>query len=62
MAVVTAEPQHPDLREPKGWRRTKNRIMTTLMVTSFVVVLIPLGFVLFTVIAKGASDRSAGPS
>jgi phosphate transport system permease protein len=55
MAVITAEPQQPDLREAKGWRRTKNRIMTVLMVTAFVVVLIPLGFVLFTVIAKGAS-------
>jgi phosphate transport system permease protein len=55
MAVVTAETQQPDLREPKGWRRTKNRTMTALMVISFVVVLIPLGFVLFTVIAKGAS-------
>jgi phosphate transport system permease protein len=55
MAVVTAGPQQPDLREAKGWRRTKNRIMTTLMVISFVVVLIPLGFVLFTVIVKGAS-------
>jgi len=55
MAVVTAETQQPDLREPKGWRRTKNRMMTTLMVTAFVITLIPLGFVLFTVIAKGAS-------
>jgi phosphate transport system permease protein len=55
MSVITAEAQKPDLREPKGLRRTKNRIMTTLMVVSFVVVLIPLGFVLVTVIAKGAS-------
>ncbi len=55
MAVVTAEPQLPDLREAKGWRRTKNRIMTILMVVSFILVIIPLGFVLFTVIAKGAS-------
>jgi phosphate transport system permease protein len=54
MAVI-AEPQNVDLREPKGWRRTSNRIATTLMVIAFVVVLIPLGFVLFTVIAKGAS-------
>jgi phosphate transport system permease protein len=54
MAVV-AEQQQVDLREPKGWRRTSNRIVTTLMVIAFVVVLIPLGFVLFTVIAKGAS-------
>jgi phosphate transport system permease protein len=44
-----------DLREPAGWRRTKNRIATILMVVSFVLVIIPLGFVLFTVIAKGAS-------
>jgi phosphate transport system permease protein len=54
MAVAT-EQQNVDLREPKGWRRTSNRIMTALMVTSFVLVIIPLGFVLFTVIAKGAS-------
>ena len=44
-----------DLREPPGWRRTKNRIATALMVLSFVLVIIPLGFVLFTVIAKGIS-------
>jgi phosphate transport system permease protein len=54
MAVAT-EPQNVDLREPKGWRRTSNRIMTFLMWLSFVLVIIPLGFVLFTVIAKGAS-------
>jgi phosphate transport system permease protein len=54
MAVV-AEPRNADLREPAGWRRTKNRIATVLMVISFVVVIIPLGFVLYTVIAKGAS-------
>ena len=54
MAVI-AEPRQIDLREPKGWRRTSNRIATVLMVTSFVLVIIPLGFVLFTVIAKGAS-------
>jgi phosphate transport system permease protein len=46
---------HPvDLREPAGWRRTKNQIMTVLMWVAFAVVLIPLGFVLFTVISKGA--------
>jgi phosphate transport system permease protein len=55
MAAVTAEPQNAELREPAGWRRTKNRIATVLMVLSFVVVIIPLGFVLYTVIAKGAS-------
>jgi phosphate transport system permease protein len=53
--AVAAEPQQPDLQEPKGWRRTSNRIATWLMVLAFVLVIIPLGFVLFTVIAKGAS-------
>jgi phosphate transport system permease protein len=55
MTATTVPQQAPDLREPAGWRRAKNRIATVLMVISFVVVLIPLGFVLFTVIAKGAS-------
>jgi phosphate transport system permease protein len=54
MAIV-AEPPNVDLREPPSWRRTKNRIATVLMVVAFVVVLIPLGFVLYTVISKGAS-------
>jgi phosphate transport system permease protein len=53
--AVTTGPQQVDLREPASWRRTKNRIATVLMVLSFVLVIIPLGFVLFTVIAKGAS-------
>src|ERR1700748_3997224 len=47
-----------DLREPAGWRRSKNRIATWLMVLAFVIVLIPLAFVLYTVIAKGASAIS----
>jgi phosphate transport system permease protein len=54
MAVVT-EQQSPNLREPAGWRRTKNRVATTAMWVSFVVVIIPLAFVLYTVIAKGVS-------
>jgi len=54
MAVV-AEQQLPDLREPAGWRRTKNRIALVLMWVAFALVIIPLGFVLYTVIAKGAS-------
>jgi phosphate transport system permease protein len=47
-----------DLREPAGWRRTSDRIATALMALAFVLVIIPLGFVLFTVIAKGASAIS----
>jgi phosphate transport system permease protein len=53
--AVTAEPQGIDLGRPSGWRHTKDRIATVLMIIAFVVVLVPLGFVLFTVIAKGAS-------
>jgi len=44
-----------DLREPAGWRRTKNQVMTILMWTSFVIVLVPLAFVLVKVFAAGAS-------
>jgi len=58
MAVTAqpqAGPQKVDLREPPSWRRTKNRIMTWLMILAFVLTVIPLGFVFATVIAKGAS-------
>jgi phosphate transport system permease protein len=58
MAPVTSGQPGIDLREPAGWRRSKNRIATALMVLSFILVIIPLGFVLFTVIAKGASAIS----
>ncbi len=44
-----------DLREPSGWRRSKNQIMTALMWVAFLVVLVPLVFVLITVVSKGAS-------
>ena len=52
MAVTAG--QQPSLREAKGWRRTKNRIATVLLVVSFVLVLIPLVLVLITVVARGA--------
>ncbi len=55
MADVTAQRPGPQLQEPRSWRRTKNRIATVLMVLSFVLVIIPLGFVLVSVVAKGAS-------
>ncbi len=54
MAVISAEQQRPDLHEPPSLRRTKNFIATILMILASVVVIIPLGFVLYTVIAKGA--------
>jgi phosphate transport system permease protein len=55
--MATAIPGQPqvDLREPRSWRSAKNRIATVFMWLAFVVVIIPLGFVLFTVISKGAS-------
>jgi phosphate transport system permease protein len=51
--AITAEPPRLNLQEARGWRRTKNRIATVLMWVSFVLVIIPLGFVLYTTIAKG---------
>jgi phosphate transport system permease protein len=53
--TTSAGPQTVDLREPPSWRRSKNRIMTVLMIIAFVLAIIPLGFVLYTVVAKGIS-------
>ena len=53
MAAITDQLQGPRLQEPAGWRRTKNRIATVLMWVAFVLVVIPLVFVLVTVVAKG---------
>ena len=59
MAVATNSAGHPiDLREPSGWRRSKNQIMTILMWLALVIILIPLGFVLVTLISKGAGAIS----
>jgi phosphate transport system permease protein len=59
MATIGAERHQPDLREPPSLRRARNGIATALMILAFVVVIIPLGFVLYTVISKGASIISA---
>ncbi len=60
--AVTANPgpgqPAVDLREPAGWRRTKNQVATIVMWLAFAVTLIPLGLVLYTVIQKGASAIS----
>jgi phosphate transport system permease protein len=60
MAVASDTPaaRTPDLREPSGWRRTKNQLMTVLMWFAFLCVLVPLGFVLYTVVKNGASAIS----
>ena len=54
MALV-ADPETVDLREPRSWRRTKNRLATGLMVLSIVIVTLPLGWVVYEVIHRGAS-------
>ena len=56
--AIASEQQTVDLREPSGWRRSKNQIATVGMWVAFAVMLVPLGFVLFTVIGKGASAIS----
>ena len=58
MMATASEQQTVDLREPSGWRRSKNQIATVGMWVAFAVMLVPLGFVLFTVIGKGASAIS----
>ncbi len=54
MALVT-QPDSVDLSEPPSWRRTKNRIATISMALAFVVVMLPLGWVIYAVISRGAS-------
>jgi len=57
MAVVSDQPTM-DLREPGGWRRGKNQLATVLMYLAFVIILIPLGFVIVEVIVKGSKAIS----
>ncbi len=52
---LVSEPGMVDLQEPKSWRRTKNRIATGLMVLAIIVVMLPLGWVIYAVIDRGAS-------
>jgi phosphate transport system permease protein len=46
-------PKPVDLRSRRSWRSTKSQIMTVLMFFAFVLVVLPLGAVLFTVVTKG---------
>jgi phosphate transport system permease protein len=54
MAAATGQ-QPASLGEPSGWRRAKNRIAIGAMWFAFVCMVVPLGFVLGSVIIKGAS-------
>ena len=58
MTIVSGQPR-PDLREQPSWRRTKNRLSTTLMVLALVIVAIPLGLILWAVISRGVPVISA---
>jgi phosphate transport system permease protein len=58
MAAITEPQLGPNLQEPAGWRRTKNRVATIAMVVSFVLVVIPLVFVLITVVIRGIKIMS----
>jgi phosphate transport system permease protein len=58
MMAVATEQRTVDLREPGGWRRTKNQIATVVMWVAFVATLVPLVFVLYTVVAKGVGAIS----
>jgi phosphate transport system permease protein len=58
MASILPEQHKVDLREPRSWRTVKNRTATVFMVIAFVIMIVPLGFVLYTVISKGASSIS----
>ena len=51
--AVASKQQTVDLREPGGWRRSKNQIATFFMWLAFVATLVPLVFVLVTVVSKG---------
>jgi phosphate transport system permease protein len=55
MMAVASQQKDAGLQEPRSWRRTKNQIATVLMALAFFIVIVPLGFVLYTVISKGAS-------
>jgi phosphate transport system permease protein len=53
--TLVSQAETVDLREPRSWRRTKNRIATVLMVIAMIIVTLPLGWVVYAVISRGAS-------
>lgn len=52
--AVLGAPRVVDLAAVRGWRRTKNALMTAAMVAAFVVVLVPLVAIVWTVVSKGS--------
>jgi len=58
MTATVAPPETPELPEldlgsKGGWRSVKNTIATITLVASFVVMIIPLGAVIYSVVSKG---------
>jgi phosphate transport system permease protein len=58
MAAVSGPTGVVDLSESSGWRRRKNQIATFVMWFAFVLILVPLVWVIFTVIQKGITAIS----
>jgi phosphate transport system permease protein len=58
MAAVSGQPGTIDLTESAGWRRRKDQIATFVMWSAFVLILVPLVWVIFTVIQKGVGAIS----
>jgi phosphate transport system permease protein len=58
MAAVSGPTGTVDLSETGGWRRRKNQIATFVMWAAFVLILVPLVWVIFTVIQKGITSIS----
>ena len=58
MATVSGQPGVIDLSESSGWRRRKNQVATVIMWSALVLIVVPLVWVIYTVIAKGISAIS----
>jgi phosphate transport system permease protein len=58
MAAVSGPTGAVDLSETGGWRRRKNQIATFVMWSAFALILVPLVWVIFTVIQKGITAIS----
>jgi phosphate transport system permease protein len=58
MAAVSGPTGTVDLSETGGWRRRKNQIATFVMWAAFALILVPLVWVIFTVIQKGITAIS----
>jgi phosphate transport system permease protein len=57
-SAAAPPPPPPELHAKQTWRTTKSSIMSVLMGLSLVAVVIPLGFILWTVVSRGAGVMS----